>query len=163
MTRAFAWSLMLALTTAGCAKSSEPAAPSKAPAAPAANEMPDWKRAISHEVRFDAAKKEVVVDVKVKPGFHAYTTGETTGKPLKLTIAEDSDFALEGEVRYPKGIEKDLPVGRSVIVEGEAQVSATVTPKSDAAKAVKGAFRYQVCTDEACDRPRTAKFELPNG
>ena len=159
MVRTIAPVLILGLGLAGCTKS-EPAAPAKK-AAPAADTMPDWTSAISHEVRYDAAGHAVVVDVKVKPGFHAYTTGETTGKPLELTIAEDSDFALEGAVDYPKGVAKDLPVGRSVIVEGAAQVKATVKPKSDAAKTVRGGFKYQVCTDEACDRPRTKKFELP--
>lgn len=156
MARTYALALILCSAALGCSKS-EPAAP----AAKANDALPDWKAAISHEVRFDAAAKAVVVDVKVQPGFHAYTTGETTGKPLKLTIAEDSEYALEGEVEYPKGVTKDLPVGRSVIVEGAAQVKATVKAKAEGAKTVRGGFRYQVCTDEACDRPRTKKFELP--
>lgn len=157
MQRLLLWTTLTLGLLAGC-KSEPPA--QQTPAAEKKNEMPDWKKAISHEVRFDAAKGEVVVDVKVEPGFHAYTTGETTGKPLKLTIADDSEYALKGEVQYPKGVEKDLPVGKSVIVEGEAQVTAAVEPKAEGAQAVKGTFRYQVCTDEACDRPRTAPFEV---
>ncbi|MCB9648741.1 MAG: hypothetical protein H6730_19370 [Deltaproteobacteria bacterium] len=152
----------LALTA--CKQDQAATAPREAPkpAAAPAQEMPDWKAAFSHEVGFDPTGKMVTVTVKVAPGFHAYTVGETTGKPMQLTIAEDSEFALEGDVKYPAGVAKDLPVGRSVIVEGTAEISAQVAPKSEAAKTVKGAFRYQVCTDEACDRPRTAPFSLPS-
>lgn len=159
MTRVHALPLcvLLAATALACEKrSSEPATAQ----APRAQAMPDWKTAISHQVRFDAASGEVVVDVDVKPGFHAYAVGETTGKPLQLQIADDSEFGLDGEVRYPKGHEKDLPTGRSVIVQGQAQVLATVKAKSEAAKTVKGTFHYQVCTDEACDRPRSQAFAL---
>lgn len=161
------WTPALALALALAACKADPAqAPAAAPApkaatAPVEDQMPDWKAAFSHHVAFDPAAKAVTVHVKVAPGFHAYTVGETTGKPMLLTIAEDSEFGLEGDVKYPSGVTKDLPVGRSVIVEGEAEISAQVTPKSDAAKTVKGSFRYQVCTDEACDRPRTAPFALP--
>ena len=156
--RRILWTLAATLALAACKDAPKGAAP----AAPApVDQMPDWKSAISHQVAFDAAAKTVKVQVKVAPGFHAYTVGETTGKPLKLDIAEDSDFALEGEVQYPKGTEKALPMGRSVIVEGTAEVSAQVAPKSETAKQVKGTFRYQVCTDEACDRPRTEPFTVP--
>jgi hypothetical protein len=63
-----------------------------------------------------------------------------------------------GDVEYPKGLEKNLPIGRSVIVEGNAQIYAPVAPKPEAPagpKKVKGTLRYQVCTEKVCDRPRT--------
>jgi hypothetical protein len=123
---------------------------------------PDFASAFKHSVRWDAEKNAAVIEMTIAPGYHAYTTGETTGKPLLVEIAAESDLALAGEVEYPKGIAKDLPLGRSVIVEGSAQIVAPLSPK-DAAKAggkAKGSLRYQVCTDEACDRPRTAPFEL---
>lgn len=130
----------------------------QAHAAPA---TPDFATAFKHTVRWDAAKSAVVVEVSLEPGYHAYTTGETTGKPLALEVAEDSDLVANGEVQYPKGTEKDLPIGKSVIVEGKAEVVAPLKAKEGAAgKKAKGTFRYQVCTDKTCDRPRSAPFDL---
>jgi len=150
----------LGSTALACQKGPAETPPSPAGEAPKAAAMPKWSEAISHEVAFDAAQGQVLVTVQVKPGFHAYTVGETTGKPLQLLIGDDSEFGLEGDVQYPKGIEKNLPVGRSVIVQGQAEVKAKVKAKSDASKTVRGTFKYQVCTDEACDRPRSKAFEL---
>lgn len=128
---------------------------------PVKKEAPDWKAAFSHDVEYDPARKAVVVKVKIKPGYHAYTVGETIGRPMKVTIDEKSPFALAGDVQYPKGIEKDLPIGKSVIVEGEALIVAPITQKEgEEGDQANGSFRYQVCTDEACDRPRTAPFAV---
>lgn len=143
-----------ALALAGCSKAAEPPAPEPAAAQPTI----DWGSAFTHQVRFDPATAAVVVDVTVAPGFHAYTTGEQTGRPLKLEVTEGA--TLDGPVLYPKGITKNLPVGRSVIVEGQAQVVGKV---KDATGAVKGRFHYQVCTAEICDRPRKAAFEVAPG
>lgn len=150
---------LILLSVTGC-KEPAPAKlePSLTPPPPV-QKGPDWKSAFKHEIKLDRGKKSLLVDVKVAPGYHAYTVGESIGKPLKITVDEDSAWSLAGEVQYPKGEEKDLPVGKSVIVEGEAQIVAPVEKKADGK--AKGKFRYQVCTDEACDRPRTVTFELP--
>lgn len=126
---------------------------------PAAPEGPDWSKAFSHQVKWDAAQKAIVVDVAIAPGFHAYTVGETTGKPMLLQVQADGPWTL-GEVKYPEGLTKDLPVGRSVIVEGKATIVGPLAPKAEPAAKIDGSFRYQVCTDQACDRPRTAAFSL---
>lgn len=153
----FALSLLAA--TAACTQdNATPAAQTQAPTR--AQAMPDWANAISHTVDFDAAGNAVKVQVTVKDGFHAYTVGETTGKPLLLKISDDSEYALAGAVNYPKGKVKELPVGTSVIVEGQAQVTASVKAKTETAKTLRGSFKYQVCSNEACDRPRTKKFEI---
>lgn len=133
--------------------------PAEAPreAAPPPTEAVDWAAAFDHEVRYDAAKKAVVVDVKIAPGFHAYTVGETTGRPLKLSV--DDPWKL-GDVAYPKGLAKNLPIGKSVIVEGSASVVGPVTAPEAPPAQITGKFAYQVCTDEACDRPRSAKFAV---
>ncbi len=126
---------------------------------------PDWTKAIDHSVRWDGEKKSLVVDVKIQPGFHAYTTGETIGKPLAIALDEKSAYALAGDVHYPEGITKDLPVGRSVIVEGSTQIVAPIQKKEGATGTqASGVFKWQVCTAEACDRPRTKEFaiEVPN-
>ncbi len=155
------YTLVFSLLAATSACTQDKAPPSSETQAPTkVNAMPDWSNAISHTVRLNPEANMVQVDVLVKAGFHAYTVGETTGKPLVLEIADDSEYTLAGDVSYPKGKIKDLPVGRSVIVEGQALVSAPVKAKNEASKTVRGSFRYQVCSNEACDRPRTKKFEL---
>lgn len=152
----------------GCKAEPAPKAAVEEKAAPAreaeakAEASPDFASAFQHAARWDAAKKALVVDVTVAPGFHAYTTGETTGKPLLVDIAADSDFSLTGAIEYPKGVEKTLPLGRSVIVEGAGQIVAPLAPKTEAAgpKKATGSLRYQVCTEKACDRPRTAPLAV---
>lgn len=130
------------------------------PARPA----PDWKRAFRHEVRYDAERQAIVIAIEVDEGYHVYTEGETIGKPLHVALAEDGPYEIDGSVRYPEGVTKDLPIGRSVIVEGEAEVVAPIRPRNEEDRgkpgSAEGRFRYQVCTDEACDRPRTQSFEV---
>jgi hypothetical protein len=150
--------IVLVLSLAACESSSKP--PAAPASAPTAEKGPNWEAAFQHQARWDAARKAVVVDVTIAPGFHAYTTGETVGKPLLVEISPDSELALEGDVVYPAGVPKDLPIGRSVIVEGKAEIVAKVTPKSEGADDAKGTLRYQVCTEQACDRPRTAAFAV---
>lgn len=124
-------------------------------------EAPDWAAAFKHEIRFDAAKKAVVVAVELQPGFHAYTVGETIGRPLKLEFSQSSGYQPAGEIVYPAGETKDLPIGKSVIVQGKAEIVAPVASKEGApAASASGKFQYQVCTEEACDRPRTVDFEV---
>lgn len=122
--------------------------------------MPNWAEAFKYTTRWDAAKKAVVVDLDIAPGFHAYTVGETIGKPLVVELAADSDFALASDVKYPTGVTKDLPLGRSVIVEGKSEIVAEVKPKAAPTGNAKGTLRYQVCTEKACDRPRTVPFTV---
>lgn len=158
-------SLGLVFTAAvtGCREGSTGSTGSTAPAPNPTPEAsaPDWREAFSHQVRYEPNDRAVVVDVRLAPGFHAYTTGETTGKPLKVELDPDSAYQLDGPVRYPKGVEKTLPLGKSVIVEGQTKVVAKIAPRSpEATGPAKGSFHYQVCTDKACDRPRKAPFEV---
>jgi hypothetical protein len=127
----------------------------------AAGEMPDWAAAFKHEILYDAEKKAVVVAVELKAGFHAYTVGETIGKPLELEFSPDSPYQPSGDIQYPTGETKDLPIGKSVIVFGKADIVAPVAAKEGASgSAANGKFQYQVCTEEACDRPRTVEFSV---
>ncbi|MCB9654611.1 MAG: hypothetical protein H6729_10835 [Deltaproteobacteria bacterium] len=126
----------------------------------------DWSTAFHHTVRYDASQTALVVDVEVKPGFHAYTTGETIGRPLLLSMKPEGTFSVSGEVQYPAGVKKVLPIGTSMIVEGTAQVVAKLARRPSNTTAnqegkAEGTFRYQVCSETACDRPRTVPFAVP--
>jgi hypothetical protein len=135
-------------------------APAEGAVQVAGEPMPNWAEAFKYTARWDAATKAVVVDLDIAPGFHAYTTGETIGKPLVVELAAESDFVLASDVKYPTGVTKDLPLGRSVIVEGKSAIVAEVKAKAAATGDAKGTLRYQVCTEKACDRPRTVPFTV---
>lgn len=142
---------VLLLSASGCRGEAPPTVAS-------AKSLPDWKSAFEYVIEVEA--DAIRVRFSVADGFHVYSQGEAVGKPLQLQSAEDSAFLIEG-VRYPEGVTKDLPIGRSVIVEGEGRVEATLARREDARDdRVRGVLRYQVCTDEACDRPRTDAFEV---
>jgi hypothetical protein len=155
-----------ALAAMGCRERANPkdepppSKPRAAEVAEAVQQAPtDWDSAIRIDVRYDAARQAVVAALQIAPGFHAYTTGETIGRPLELKIAPESELKAEGEPTYPQGVTKDLPIGRSVIVEGSAEVVAKLASPA-AGKKANGTLAYQVCTDEACDRPKTKPWTV---
>jgi hypothetical protein len=144
-----------------CKQEAPPAPPPPAePPTKSQSTGPDWQKAFQHTVRYDSTAKAVVVDVKIEPGYHAYTTGESVGKPMLLALDETSAYLL-GEVQYPAGVTKDLPIGKSVIVEGETKIVGPIERKpGPLADRASGTFKWQVCTDESCDRPRSAPFTV---
>ena len=146
--------LAIAMMLGACARDATPERHATAPA-PA----PEWDKALTYTARVDGARSALVVDVKVATGFHAYTAGETIGKPMTLAVAPDSEIAAAGPTAYPKGAVKELSVGRSVIVEGSAELVAPLAAPA-AGKTVKATFAYQVCTDTACDRPRSMPLSV---
>ena len=144
------WVIAVALISAACPQREEGNA----------QNPPDFASAFHHAVRYERAQRSLVVELQIAPRFHAYTVGEKIGRPLLLELAPDSDFLADGPVAYPKGTTKDLPIGRSVIVEGRAEISVGLRPKGESKGTIKGTLRYHVCTDRACDRPRTAPFSV---
>src|SRR5262245_57971634 len=136
--------LLTALLTACPAKNEETPQPTPEPGVQAPKE-PDWKSAFKHEINYDAAKKAIVVDVTIQPGFHAYTVGETIGKPVAVALDEAGAFTLAGDVQYPAGETKDLPIGKSVIVEGTTQIVAPIQKKEGGTgDEATGTFKWQV-------------------
>ncbi len=124
----------------------------------------DFAKAIDIAARYDAGTKAVVVSIAIAPGFHAYTEGETVGRPLKLVIAPGSPVELK-DPRYPTGTQKMLPIGRSMVVEGKAEIVAPLVLKGTAepppaGTPIRAQLSYQVCKETACDRPRTLDLEL---
>ncbi|MFZ9886177.1 MAG: protein-disulfide reductase DsbD domain-containing protein [Myxococcota bacterium] len=99
------------------------------------------------------------VDVNLRPGFHAYAPGEEIGRPVSLVVKPDNGWQLEGTPAVPAGVTKDLgELGKSQVLEGDFSVTATVRGGSGA---LRGDLEIQVCTDNACDRPRKHSFEVP--
>lgn len=158
-----AFTLLLALS--GCERSAgtEPAGAPRGE--PAVRPGPDWSKAITLATRWDATRSAVVCDVVIAPGFHAYSTGETVGKPLAIELDPGGDLVEAGPPQLPAGVAKDLPLGRSVIVTGSVELIAPARPRSDAhaGGTARGTIRYQVCTETACDRPRSTPFSVVAG
>ena len=129
-----------------------PAPSSGPPPAPERAPTVDWASAFRHEVSIDAARGALVVSVALAEGFHAYTVGESVGRPLEVTV-DPATAAPRGPIVYPKGRTKDLPTGRSVVVEGAAEIVAPLVLTATVTT-IRGTLAYQVCTAESCDRPR---------
>lgn len=120
----------------------------------------DFTEAITIRPGFERSGPEVVVKIELADGFHVYSTGETIGRPLDIGV-DDGDWVPRSSANYPKGKVKDTSLGRSVVVEGEAEVNLPVRATVDSPGPVRGFLKYQVCTETSCDRPRKFKFEIP--
>ncbi len=129
--------------------------PSAMPDAP-----PDFANALEIAPAFDAATGKVTVTLKLKPGYHAYAPGEEVGKPVALAVDESKGgWKVEGAVSVPAGQKKDLgALGTSMILEGNVELSAIVKGGSGD---IEGKVEAQVCTDKACDRPKSHPFKVP--
>ena len=153
---------MSLLAVAACpAPANEEPAPTTARSSGDDDGVPDFTQAFKSRIRFDPGEQTIVADLDIAPGFHAYTIGEATGRPLALKLDPTSAVEHAGDVKYPKGKAKTLPIGPSVIVEGKAHIVAPVKRREGAeTPEAKGTLHYQICTDEICDRPRKKAFQV---
>jgi Disulphide bond corrector protein DsbC len=106
----------------------------------------------------DAAAKSatLTVTVTIAPGYHAYAPGEEIGKPIGLFVDAVNGWTLDGSVVVPAGTEKDLgELGKSMILEGSVPLSAKVVGGTGK---LTGHALVQICTDDACDKPRKHPF-----
>jgi hypothetical protein len=124
--------------------------------APEMPKAPDFKNAMQLSAAL-SGESDLTVTLQLKEGFHAYAPGEKVGKPVQLSVAEAGGWKMEGAPVIPNGREKDLgELGKSLVLEGKVPLKAVV---KGGAGAVKGQVRVQICTDTACDRPRSVPFE----
>lgn len=118
---------------------------------------PDFASAMT--MRPSYVNGELVVTVALKPGFHAYAPGEEIGRPVNLVVKEENGWKPEGAPEIPAGKTKDLgELGISKVLEGTFPVKAKV---SGGTGAIAGELEIQVCTADACDRPRKHAFNTP--
>jgi hypothetical protein len=122
------------------------------------NEAPDFASALSMTSSYDKAAGQVLVELKIGEGFHAYAPGEEVGIPVVLDVAADGNWKAEGESEMPAGKIKDLgELGKSLILEGAVPIRRKVTGGTGD---IKGHVRVQICTKKACDRPRKHPFQV---
>ena len=121
---------------------------------------PDFANALELAQAFDKATGKLTVTLKLKPGYHAYAPGEEIGKPVALIVDESKGgWKVDGAVTVPAGQKKDLgALGTSVILEGNVDLTAVVKGGTGD---VEGKVEAQVCTDKACDRPKSHAFKVP--
>ena len=125
-----------------------------------AEAAPDFANAMELLPTYDKASGKLTVTVKLRPGYHAYAPGEEIGKPLALTVDESKGgWKLEGAVQVPAGQKKDMgALGNSMILEGNIDLTAVVKGGSGD---IEGKLDAQVCTDKACDRPKSHALKVP--
>ncbi len=120
---------------------------------------PDFSKALTLQPTYDKATGKLVVTLKLTPGFHAYGPGEEIGKPVELVVAAQNGWQVQGKAEVPAGRLKDLgDLGKSMILEGDVPLTAVVQGGTGT---IQGEVKAQVCTDSACDRPKSHKFEVP--
>jgi hypothetical protein len=120
---------------------------------------PNFIGAMRLSPSFDAASGQLTVNVEIREGFHAYAPGSEIGVPVGMTVKADNAWKVEGEVNVPKGEKKSLgTLGTDFVLEGKIPVTAKV---SGGTGEIVGDVKVQVCTKNACDRPRTHGFRVP--
>ena len=107
---------------------------------------------------FDKATQMVSVQIRIADGFHAYAAGEKIGKPVDILIKPLNGWKANGTAILPQGKEITLKsLQKSVILDGLFTVKAKVY---DGKGPVAGEVHLQVCSDDACDRPRVYPFTV---
>ena len=110
--------------------------------------------AISHEIKSNI----LIITISLKNNYHAYALGERIGKPIGLEIIPEHGWAAAGPLTMPPGQSKKLSsLGPSQILEGTFSLSRPIKIGTQKGKAL---LHMQICTDTACDRPRTHEINL---
>jgi hypothetical protein len=125
--------------------------------APDLPKAPDFKNAMKLAADHSAADGKLTVTLHLAEGYHAYAPGEKVGKPVQMSIQNSDGWTVEGAPVIPAGVEKDLgELGKSQVLEGKVSLTAVVKGGQGP---IKGTVKVQICTDTACDRPKSVPFE----
>lgn len=102
--------------------------------------------------------KTLNVAVNLSPGLHAYAHGEKIGKPVRLEISSTNGWRALGSAETPAGVTKKIAgLGESIVIEGPFNVKQRVEGGVGNGEAL---LHLQVCSNEACDRPRVHKISF---
>lgn len=100
----------------------------------------------------------LILEITLGPGLHAYAKGEKIGKPVHLEILPKNGWSSEGSPLIPEGQKKQLsPGNESVVLEGRFLIKQKVKKGKSEGQA---ALHLQVCSKDACDRPRIHEIAL---
>jgi hypothetical protein len=98
---------------------------------------------------FDAKTSELLVQVRLPKGIHAYAPGETIGKPVNLIILPLNNWELSEPLILPIGNTKNL---LNIAFEIRAKLKGGHGP-------VFGILKMQLCSDNSCERPQEYPFQ----
>ncbi len=107
----------------------------------------------------------VAADISIAPGWHIY------GAPLRenyvaTNLVFDNDFVSAQSMEFPKA----APIEFKLLGETLAAYSGTIRANGriviklglkPGAYKIRGALRFQECSDEVCNLPQKIAFELP--
>lgn len=123
-----------------------------------AGNRPSFGDCATFASKYDKKSKTLSVHVKLRDGVHAYARGETVGKPVSLVVKPQNGWKAVGDLQTPKGKEKILKTsGKSVIIDGDFDVKTRVDGGHGP---ILVELHLQVCSEDACDRPRVHPFEV---
>jgi hypothetical protein len=105
-----------------------------------------------YSITTDYKDSTLTVKIKLDDMLHAYAEGEKIGRPVSLTIKEHNGWQALGPAIVPKGNKKMLiGLGESVTLDNEIELKQKVIKGQGPGQAL---VYLQVCTDNACDRPK---------
>lgn len=115
----------------------------------------------SIDTNFDQEASILIINVNLPTGLHAYAVGEKIGKPIRLEISSTNGWRAAGNTEIPVGrIKKIAGLGESMVIEGPFVIKQKVVRGTGKGEA---RLHLQVCSETACDRPRTHILEInPN-
>ena len=120
-------------------------------------ELPDFATAMKLTPKMEGGK--LTVQVALKDGYHAYAQGEEIGKPVAVSVKETGGWKADGAPELPTGKTKDLgELGKSQVLEGTFVLAQKCVGGTGE---LEGELEIQICTDNACDRPRKHAFKAP--
>lgn len=106
------------------------------------------------------------ITAQIEPGWHLYSLDEIPNgpRPTRITIAEDSPFALAGKVEQPSPLTKyDENFGvETQFFMTSARFRIPLKTKSRmtaGTKKLSVMVRYQTCNDQLCLPPKTVRLE----
>lgn len=113
----------------------------------------DFSKTFSISSSFDHGSTALIVDINLDDTVHAYAEGEQVGKPVKLELVSKNGWHALEKPQVPTGRKKSLgALGDSVVIEGPFRITQKLKAGQGPGEAV---LHLQVCTNNACDRPRT--------
>jgi hypothetical protein len=122
---------------------------------------PDFNNSFSISSEFIDATSQLKIAIHLADSFHAYAPGEKIGKPIKLEITNINGWAADGAASIPPGKNKLMgELWQSIVLQGDVHISQKLKKGNGQGEAL---LYLQVCTANACDRPRVHRVPLISG
>jgi thiol:disulfide interchange protein DsbD len=110
-------------------------------------------------------KVTLILEAKVKEGYHIYSTGPEEATPTKLEILDSGGLKPLGKPVDPEGTPHQDELGNfATWLKGTLVFKRTFEiPEGKALGTLKGRFSYLPCTEDFCEQKTEEKFQIPLG